>query len=167
MPILVSLLGGRKSLKQGHYDFGVFGVICNVVSICKYSISSTPSPAQVFLAPCEWKSQAFSSEARLIRFFFLVFRLVSLHHSTVQHAFIPAYHTRYHELCLGGLRGWRQHFSTLVLCLGSKELQGSSGQRGRHRETKEFSHLGSLIGSGSISSDLPLLVACHGDCSPW
>jgi hypothetical protein len=38
MPILVSFLGGRKALKQGHYDFGIFGVICNVVSICKWSL---------------------------------------------------------------------------------------------------------------------------------
>lgn len=36
MPILVSLLTGRKSLSQGHYDFGIFGIICNVVSIGKF-----------------------------------------------------------------------------------------------------------------------------------
>ncbi|KEF63234.1 uncharacterized protein A1O9_01211 [Exophiala aquamarina CBS 119918] len=34
MPILVSLLGGRKALKQGHYDFGAAGVFCNIVAIC-------------------------------------------------------------------------------------------------------------------------------------
>lgn len=33
MPVFVSLITGRKSLKNGHYDFGVFGVFCNVVAI--------------------------------------------------------------------------------------------------------------------------------------
>ncbi|KAF3902522.1 hypothetical protein ABW21_db0204684 [Orbilia brochopaga] len=33
VPIAVSLVGGRKHLKDGAYDFGVFGVVCNVVSI--------------------------------------------------------------------------------------------------------------------------------------
>ena len=35
MPILVSLLTGRKALSQGHYDFGVFGIICNCIAIGK------------------------------------------------------------------------------------------------------------------------------------
>lgn len=35
MPILVNLIGGRKALAQGHYDFKMFGVFCNVVSIGK------------------------------------------------------------------------------------------------------------------------------------
>ncbi|KAK5095083.1 hypothetical protein LTR24_003300 [Lithohypha guttulata] len=33
MPIFVSLITGRKSLKNGEYDFGIFGVFCNVVAI--------------------------------------------------------------------------------------------------------------------------------------
>ncbi|KAJ9659490.1 hypothetical protein H2198_003065 [Neophaeococcomyces mojaviensis] len=33
MPVIASLIGGRKHLKQGHYDFGAFGIFCNVVSI--------------------------------------------------------------------------------------------------------------------------------------
>ncbi|KAK6354807.1 hypothetical protein TWF696_003940 [Orbilia brochopaga] len=33
VPIAVSLIGGRKHLKAGVYDFGVFGVVCNVISI--------------------------------------------------------------------------------------------------------------------------------------
>jgi len=47
MPILVSFLGGRKSLKQGHYDFGIFGVICNVVAIlwCLFIIPLFSMPA--------------------------------------------------------------------------------------------------------------------------
>lgn len=32
-PVAVSLFGGRKSLKLGQYDFGAFGVFCNVVTI--------------------------------------------------------------------------------------------------------------------------------------
>lgn len=33
IPIFVSLLGGRKHLAEGQYDFGAFGVFCNVVAI--------------------------------------------------------------------------------------------------------------------------------------
>lgn len=33
MPIVASLLGGRKHLSAGSWDFGVIGVICNVISI--------------------------------------------------------------------------------------------------------------------------------------
>lgn len=32
-PIVVSLLGGRRGLKNGIYNFGIFGTICNVVAI--------------------------------------------------------------------------------------------------------------------------------------
>ncbi|KAK5268117.1 hypothetical protein LTR99_003050 [Exophiala xenobiotica] len=34
IPIAISLFTGRKTLKQGHYDFGMFGIFCNIVSIC-------------------------------------------------------------------------------------------------------------------------------------
>lgn len=37
MPVIASLIGGRKHLKQGHYDFGAFGIFCNVVSIGELS----------------------------------------------------------------------------------------------------------------------------------
>jgi amino acid transporter len=35
MPISVSLLGGRKHLKEGSWDFGTIGVVCNVIAIGK------------------------------------------------------------------------------------------------------------------------------------
>ena len=35
-PVLVSLLGGRKALAMGAYDFKAFGVFCNVVTIGKH-----------------------------------------------------------------------------------------------------------------------------------
>ena len=38
-PVVVSLLGGRKSLAMGSYDFKAFGVFCNVVTI-----GESPSP---------------------------------------------------------------------------------------------------------------------------
>lgn len=41
MPIIVSLIGGRKHLAAGEYDFGVFGVFCNVVAIA-WSALVTP-----------------------------------------------------------------------------------------------------------------------------
>ncbi|ETI21865.1 hypothetical protein G647_05934 [Cladophialophora carrionii CBS 160.54] len=33
-PIFVSLLNGRKTLKRAHYNFGPFGVACNIIAIC-------------------------------------------------------------------------------------------------------------------------------------
>jgi amino acid transporter len=36
-PVIVSLLGGRKNLSQGAYDFGLFGVFCNIVTIGEFS----------------------------------------------------------------------------------------------------------------------------------
>lgn len=45
MPIVVSLMGGRKHLAAGEYDFGAFGVFCNVVAIGKLSLPlSQPAP---------------------------------------------------------------------------------------------------------------------------
>ena len=41
MPIVCSLATGRKSLKDGAYDFGVFGVFCNVVAMGKSHSSTT------------------------------------------------------------------------------------------------------------------------------
>lgn len=41
MPIVMSLATGRKSLKAGEYDFGAFGVFCNVVSIA-WTVLVTP-----------------------------------------------------------------------------------------------------------------------------
>jgi len=41
MPIFASLITGRKSLKAGAYDFGVFGVFCNVVAIGKSSLCTS------------------------------------------------------------------------------------------------------------------------------
>lgn len=35
VPIAVSLIGGRKHIKNGNFDMGVLGLICNVVSIGK------------------------------------------------------------------------------------------------------------------------------------
>ncbi|KIV94588.1 hypothetical protein PV10_02341 [Exophiala mesophila] len=47
MPILVSLLTGRKALSQGHYDFGVFGIICNCIAIawCLFIVPLFSMPA--------------------------------------------------------------------------------------------------------------------------
>ncbi len=35
VPIAVSLLGGRTHLKDGKFDLGIIGAICNVVAICE------------------------------------------------------------------------------------------------------------------------------------
>lgn len=36
MPIAVNLFTGRKHLKAGAWDFGVFGLICNVIAVGKF-----------------------------------------------------------------------------------------------------------------------------------
>jgi amino acid transporter len=36
MPIAVSLFGGRTHISRGEFDMGVFGLICNIVSIGKF-----------------------------------------------------------------------------------------------------------------------------------
>lgn len=36
MPIVVSLLGGRKHLSEGTWEFGMLGIFCNVVTIGMY-----------------------------------------------------------------------------------------------------------------------------------
>lgn len=43
MPIFVSLVTGRKSLKAGAYDFGAFGIFCNIVSVGKLSVTLKPT----------------------------------------------------------------------------------------------------------------------------
>jgi amino acid transporter len=41
MPIIASLMGGRKALKQGAWDFGAFGLFCNIVAIA-WTLLVTP-----------------------------------------------------------------------------------------------------------------------------
>lgn len=36
MPIVCSVIGGRKALAAGEYDFGVFGLFCNIVAIGEF-----------------------------------------------------------------------------------------------------------------------------------
>jgi amino acid transporter len=52
-PIIVSLLGGRKSLSMGAYDFKAFGIFCNVVTIGKYNFicSSAQNKANNYIQP--------------------------------------------------------------------------------------------------------------------
>jgi hypothetical protein len=35
MPIAVNLFTGRKHLKAGSWDFGIIGLICNVIAVGK------------------------------------------------------------------------------------------------------------------------------------
>jgi amino acid transporter len=35
-PIVMSVLEGRRSLKGGHYNFGIFGWICNIIAIGEF-----------------------------------------------------------------------------------------------------------------------------------
>lgn len=38
-PIAVSLAGGRKHIAEGNFNLGVFGLVCNVVALCKFPFS--------------------------------------------------------------------------------------------------------------------------------
>ena len=37
-PIAASLLGGRRHIKDGSFNLGVVGIVCNVISLCKPAI---------------------------------------------------------------------------------------------------------------------------------
>lgn len=43
-PIVVSLLGGRKHLKMGSWNFGAFGVFCNIVTIGESNLTCVADP---------------------------------------------------------------------------------------------------------------------------
>jgi amino acid transporter len=41
VPIAVSLMGGRVHIKNGKFDCGVVGLICNIVALCKFFLHLT------------------------------------------------------------------------------------------------------------------------------
>lgn len=40
VPIAVSLAGGRKLIAEGNFNLGVVGLVCNVIALCKFSLST-------------------------------------------------------------------------------------------------------------------------------
>lgn len=50
-PIAVSLFGGRTHLKNGNFDLGILGAVCNVVALCKQSPTFCHNPARWFTPP--------------------------------------------------------------------------------------------------------------------
>ena len=106
MPIAVSLLGGRKALKNGVYDFGAFGIFCNVVSIGK----SLRSICDYILTLCSLDSAC---------------------HTTLLDANLPASSRHWYELRICCVRRRCSDIGHMVSRLGTKELSRSTGCEGR------------------------------------
>lgn len=109
MPIVASLLGGRKHLSACSWDFGVIGVICNVISI-GVSASRISGGMWTLLTT--------------------IFRSVDhVCPSPFQLPFFQPYHPRNDELRICCLH-WRYcGLSAMVFRLGPQELQGSTYAR--------------------------------------
>ena len=43
-PIAVSLAGGRRHIKNGQFDLGTLGLVCNIVALGKRELSSMICP---------------------------------------------------------------------------------------------------------------------------
>jgi amino acid transporter len=84
MPIFVSLVGGRKHLNQGSWNFGTVGIICNVIAIGMLK-SRLPYRSPSYLH--------------------IVNSLVILRDAALQLSLLLSHHGRHDELCFSGVRG--------------------------------------------------------------
>lgn len=100
-PVAVSLiLRRRKDIKNGRFNLGVLGSVCNVVCLGVF-------PLQLCLA--------YMCADELSR-------MDASRYPTLLDAIIQHSHRRHHELRFGRLCGLRRHLSRLVLDLGLQEL---------------------------------------------
>ncbi|RMZ86593.1 hypothetical protein DV736_g6183, partial [Chaetothyriales sp. CBS 134916] len=60
MPIIMSVLEGRRSLEAGHYDFKIFGWICNIVAIA-WSMLTTPLFSMPATIPVDSETMNYAS----------------------------------------------------------------------------------------------------------
>jgi amino acid transporter len=102
-PIAVSLIGGRKHVKEGAFYLGPLGIFCNVVSLGK-----TP-----FLLP----------QARAL---LTMHSLVRTRYPTVLYADVHPYSRPVHELRFRRLLRVLPRRYYLVLCMGKEELPGTA-----------------------------------------
>lgn len=114
IPVAVSLLDGRSHIKDAPFNMGVFGLVCNVVTVGK-SYSTRPFPH-----PSLPQSAADQSES-----------MESARCTSLLHAYHHPRHANNHELCFCRLCRLWCHRHDLVLHLGSQELRGSPSRRRR------------------------------------
>lgn len=101
IPILISLLRGRKQVKEGQFHLGALGTFCNVVALGTLPQTGTLSTDKL-----------------------ISHRMVRTRHSPLLHAYLPARHPRVHELRVSGVCILRPCFNRLVFRLGQEELRG-------------------------------------------
>jgi len=110
-PIFVSLITGRKQVKEGEFHLGALGTFCNVVALGE---SFFGFALFLFGDVC----------ANLY-----VYSLVCARNTSVLHAHLPCRYFGHDELrCRCPCRR-RSHLNYLVLCLGQEELRGSAHAR--------------------------------------
>jgi amino acid transporter len=102
-PIFVSLVTGRKQVKDGPFYLGKLGTFCNVVALGESHLSLL---TRASANKCD--------------------SLVSASHSAVLHAHLPHSHPSDHELRLRRPRRCCRRLYHLVLCLGQEELRGTA-----------------------------------------
>jgi amino acid transporter len=101
IPIFISLIRGRKQVKDGAFHLGALGTFCNVVALGKSFLSSEYSRLNPQLT--------FAS-------------LVCARHSALFHAYYHPGHSPAYELRLRRLCRVLLYLDYLVLCLGQEEL---------------------------------------------
>jgi amino acid transporter len=103
IPILISLIRGRKQVKEGAFHLGALGTFCNVVALGMFCWYISISYIQL---TCN--------------------SLVCSRHSPLLHADDDPRHTPAHELRFCCLCSILRDRDRLVLCLGQEELRGPS-----------------------------------------
>lgn len=58
IPIIVSLLGGRKQIAEGEFNMGAFGLFCNIVAIGMLLIMNTSWQCETNPQPTAWSALA-------------------------------------------------------------------------------------------------------------
>jgi len=100
-PIAVSLLGGRKEIKNGHFNWGVVGMVCNIIAICEHLPSHPP-----YCCLCSGNANHFIHRLELTR------------NSALLYAIIHPCHSDHNELRQRSLRRFCCYLVRLVLHLG-------------------------------------------------
>jgi amino acid transporter len=99
IPILISLIRGRRQVKEGAFHLGAFGTFCNVVAIGKLQSVREVEVHQLTRAS-----------------------LVCSRHTALLHADLPSRHPSNDELRLRCVCRFLLYRNSLVLCLGQEEL---------------------------------------------
>lgn len=116
-PIFVSLMTGRKQVKEGQFHLGMLGTFCNVVALGMlhhyYNVTTQSLTTNSLVCPCN---------------------------PPVLHAHFPRSYACVHELRFRRPCRRRCHLNHLVLRLGKEELRGPTYARGCCPRGQESQH---------------------------